>query len=608
MVPIEQRRMANTGDIICSITEQELWSVLDRGSDELDAHLARCPRCRAEAAMFRADINVVRAGEVVEQRRLPEKIGPYAIVRVLGEGGMGIVYEGRQRSPDRPVAVKVIRGGEHVDEYRIRLFRREAQTLGRLRHPAIAAIHEAGLTEDGQHYLVMELVQGRPLNEYVRDHGVSRADRLALFRKVCDAIQYAHQRGVIHRDLKPTNILVDAEGQPKILDFGLARISDEDSGIPTTQTIVGKVMGTLPYMSPEEAKGLPDEIDVRSDVYSLGVILYELLTGQLPYSVRGKVLHEAVRVVCEEEPRWPRHLDHSISHDLAAVSMKALAKDRYRRYQTVAALTEDLDRLERSQPIVARRAGFGYHAWKFLVRQRVTFGFAAVALAVVLAAFTWVHRAERGLQKAAQTQNALEELRGGINELKLAQLHARLGEFDEAERGYRGALVTFQNLEHGDRAAQTMVEWAEMMLRRGEEADLDHSTRLFLAAENYYYPTRVESPARWSHCLDRLGTVYAELPDGELRDAVAILLVESAPELIPVPGRPLVETAVAGREAAPAPLPEQAEPKPETEARTEDAAHADSGEVGPVRSPREDVPVTPLVVEPAPPAPSEPGG
>ena len=191
----------------CNRTDEELWDGIDQGLPEVLSHLRECSHCRRRADAFRSTIDAVRLASIPSTPPLPEKIGSYLINRRLGEGGMGIVYEGEQRTPRRLVAVKVVRGGRHVEGYRVKLFEREIQTLARLKHPSIASIYEAGMTEDGQHFFAMELVRGVQLNEYVQGQRVPRAERLDIFCKVCDAINYAHQRGVIHRDLKPSNIL-----------------------------------------------------------------------------------------------------------------------------------------------------------------------------------------------------------------------------------------------------------------------------------------------------------------------------------------------------------------------------------------------------------------
>jgi serine/threonine protein kinase len=241
-------------------------------------------------------------------------LGDFRIVRKLGEGGMGVVYEAEQQHPKRPVALKVIRGGAFVDDNQIKMFQREAQTLARLKHPAIAAIYEMGRTEQGQHFFAMELVRGETLGAWLGHGSPDLRLRLALFRKICDAVAYAHQRGVIHRDIKPSNILVLKEsssastassvGIPdvKVLDFGLARITDTDVAASSFVTDMGTVRGTLPYMSPEQIRGNPDEIDLRTDVYSLGVLLYEMLTGRLPHDLKNAAIAEAARIICAEPP------------------------------------------------------------------------------------------------------------------------------------------------------------------------------------------------------------------------------------------------------------------------------------------------------------------
>src|SRR5262245_50360141 len=221
---------------------------------------------------------------------------------LLGEGGMGRVYEAEQATPRRRVALKVIHGSRSMDPKTLRMFEREIETLARLKHPNIAAIFESGRGEDGQPYFAMELVRGRLLHQAVRGSVAGRADlerRLDLFRSCCDAVQYAHQRGVIHRDLKPSNIVVTEEpgrATVKIFDFGLARLAESDVAATIT-THKDQIHGTLAYMSPEQARGRQDDVDVRSDVYSLGMILYELLCGRRPYDLKDRSTADALTVI-----------------------------------------------------------------------------------------------------------------------------------------------------------------------------------------------------------------------------------------------------------------------------------------------------------------------
>ena len=233
---------------------------------------------------------------------IPATIGRYRIVRLIGEGGMGAVYEAEQEQPRRTVALKIIKPGLASPEL-LRRFEQESQALGRLQHPGIAQIYEAGTADTGfgpQPYFAMEFIRGSSLKDYAKQHHLNSRARLEIVAKVADAVHHAHQRGLIHRDLKPGNILVDETGQPKILDFGVARVTDSDAQA-TLQTDVGQLIGTLAYMSPEQVLADPLELDTRSDVYALGVILYELLAGRMPYKI-SKKLPEVIQAIREEDP------------------------------------------------------------------------------------------------------------------------------------------------------------------------------------------------------------------------------------------------------------------------------------------------------------------
>lgn len=314
----------------------------------------------------------------------PPEIAGYEIVGKLGEGGMGVVFRARQKNPPRPVALKLVRTTRLLDEHAIRLFHREARALARLRNPSIAAIYDAGRTPDGTPYFAMELVEGVSLIEYAKTRALSIEQRLRLFRTICDAIHYAHQRGVIHCDIKPSNIIVDAEAAPRVLDFGLARIHDADAATATLATDVGRVQGTLAYMSPEQTRSRPDEVDARSDVYSLGVVLYQLLTGRLPHEITRAPLVELVRAICETPPPRPSSLDPRLRGDLEVILLKALEKDPQQRYSSAAALGEDIERFLARQPILARPPRTLYQLRKLVSRHRAaTLAAAAVFLAAI---------------------------------------------------------------------------------------------------------------------------------------------------------------------------------------------------------------------------------
>jgi tetratricopeptide (TPR) repeat protein len=317
-------------------------------------------------------------------RQLPASIGHYRVIRLLGEGGMGAVYEAEQDQPRRKVALKVIKAAWASPDV-LRRFEREFETLGRLHHPGIAQIYEAGTADTGfgsQPFFAMEMITGRTLCHYADARRFNTRQRLALMIQICDAVEHAHQRGIIHRDLKPANILVDENGQPKILDFGLARVTDCDAQA-SRQTEIGQLVGTLAYMSPEQVLADPQALDTRSDVYALGVVLYELLTGRLPYQVTRQ-LHQAVETIQHVDPAPLSTVSRVYRGDIETIVSRALEKDKGRRYASAADLAGDLKRHLEDQPITARPPSAAYQLKKFARRHKaLVAGTAAVFLALV---------------------------------------------------------------------------------------------------------------------------------------------------------------------------------------------------------------------------------
>lgn len=343
--------------------------------------------------------------EAENREVLPTQIGPFQIERIIGRGGMGVVYLANQTNPRREVALKVLRDGASTSSLRTR-FSREVSALGRLEHPGIARIYEAGSTPTPTGeiaYFAMEYIRGPRITDFSATNRLDINAMVELLAKVADAVQHAHARGIIHRDLKPANILIDDSlptandkgasrtqhsiAQPKVLDFGVARLLDQDSQ-QTLLTEQGLLVGTVAYMSPEQLSGETHTIDTRADIYALGVILYELLTGKLPFNVLNRSIAEAARIIRDDEPQPPTTASISgtptrINTDLQTIVMKAMSKDRDARYATAAAFADDLRRYLRNEPILARRPTAAYQLAKFARRNRtLVFAAAAVALAV----------------------------------------------------------------------------------------------------------------------------------------------------------------------------------------------------------------------------------
>jgi serine/threonine protein kinase len=374
---------------------------------------------------------------------LPEgaRVGPYRVVSRLGRGGQGAVYlaERADQQYEKRVAVKIVPHGLG-SELSHRLFRHERQILAGLDHPNIARLLDAGTTEQGFPYFVLEYVEGEPLDRYCDRRGLTTIERLRLFRTVCEAVQYAHRNLVVHRDLKPRNILVSAEGVPKLLDFGIAKLLQP--GAPAARTVTAGGVMTPDYASPEQIRFEP--ITTASDVYSLGVILYELLARRRPYRVKTLALLDLARAICEEEPPRPsvaaaqpsergwsspeeqqaaRRLARELRGDLDTIVMTALQKDPPRRFPSVEALSEDLRRYLEGLPVRARPEGSLYRAGKFVRRHKG--GVAAAALVFLsllagLVATAWQARIADEQRRRAERRFA--DVRGLANSL-LFEIH-----------------------------------------------------------------------------------------------------------------------------------------------------------------------------------------
>ncbi|MEL6497618.1 MAG: serine/threonine-protein kinase [Planctomycetota bacterium] len=412
MNPENRRRAFEIFDEICELSEPARSAELRNrcgNDDELLAAIVRmleADTTEHEGINPGAGAQLLAAELTDEEAPVPDRIGRYRVIRELGRGGMGVVYEAEQDEPRRRVAVKVIRDAAAGREVS-RRFRLESQLLGRLQHPGIAQVYEAGTDTAGgarRAFYAMEFVDGLPVDRHADGTRLSTEQRVELIARVCDAMHHAHQKGVLHRDIKPANVLVisgddattatgtrsgtiDAIGQPKIVDFGVARLTDDATEHSAHQTHAGQIIGSLPCMSPEQLSGNRDAIDTRTDVYAIGVLLYRLLAGRSPHDLTGMSIPKAARIVAEREPIPLANENPSLRGDLSVIVSRAMEREPERRYDSAAALGDDLRRYLRGEPILARPASGWYRFVKFAKRHKPELA-AGVGVALLLIAST----------------------------------------------------------------------------------------------------------------------------------------------------------------------------------------------------------------------------
>lgn len=482
----------------------------------------------------------------------PATVGPYHIIQVLGEGGMGVVYAAEQLQPvRRRVALKMMRPGIGTKEIVAR-FEAERQALAVMEHPGIAQVLDGGVSESGQLYFVMELVRGIPIDEYCDRYGLSVRDRVELFIRLCEAVQHAHHKGVIHRDLKPSNILVTEQGGsavPKIIDFGIAKATGQRLTDATVMTSLGQAVGTLAYMSPEQAEASELDVDTRADLYSLGIILYELLVGRVPVDPKETGAPTFFARLVQRDVPFPtlsQRLTTSSSQaqehvaaarrmsvtalkkllrgDLAWIVLKAIEKDRSRRYETANGLVLDLRRYLGNEPVLARPPSAGYRLGRFVRRHRASVALAGVAAFALVAGtiatgvgFVRARRAQEVAQAAQQRAQREAETAQQVSNFLVDLFEVN----DPSEA--RGDTVTAREiLDRGARrisqglSGQPLVQARLMGVMGSVYAGLglyDESLALLgksLALRQAHLPP---SDPQIAETLDRLGTVQRNRGD-----------------------------------------------------------------------------------------------
>jgi len=457
-----------------------------------------------------------RLGALDEVSRAPlpdlDSFQGYEIHEVAGRGGMGIVYRALQTATRREVAVKVMFQGPFAGPHDQARFEREARILAQLKHPNIVTIYDTGLSL-GRFFIVMDYIAGMPLDAYVASRKLSVRETLALFAKVCDAVNSAHLRGVIHRDLKPSNIRTDSAGEPHLLDFGLATVTAEDGdslAATQTMTMTGQFVGSLPWSSPEQAQGASDRIDLRTDVYSLGVILYQLLTGCFPYRVVGNI-RDVIDNILTADPDKPSAGHREIDNEVETIVLKCLAKEPDRRYQSAGELARDVRHYLNREPIEAKRDSGWYVLRKGLRRYRaavaVVAAFMLLSTGFGVSMSVLYHKAQHETQRTKRTLGFLQDTLFAASSKRLGSDATLVEALDQAAQRMEGEFVDEPEIEA---ALHYTIGSAYETLWQKETA-VDHLRRAVQLNREVYglvHPDTVRS-------MVLLGMVLGELGDGE---------------------------------------------------------------------------------------------